>query len=54
LVLHGTYCSVSLQPPLVTHIKLSADWPNKKAAQQALKHVAATFMQLTELEVSKD
>jgi hypothetical protein len=45
---------IYLQPPLVTHIELSVDWPNKKAAQQALQRVAATFTQLEKLEISAE
>jgi hypothetical protein len=50
----STVADVSLQPSLVTHIELSADWPNNKAAQQALKHVVATFTQLQRLEISNE
>jgi hypothetical protein len=46
--------AASLQPSLVTNIDLPGDWPNKRAAQQALRHVAATFTQLTELEISTE
>ncbi|KAF6250581.1 hypothetical protein COO60DRAFT_1646504 [Scenedesmus sp. NREL 46B-D3] len=43
-------------PPLVTRIKLSTRWRSvsRNAAQQGLQHIAATFTQLQELDMSAE